>query len=62
MAAEVDAKWRVLDDLDKPVRARPILSSEVLASIDGLQPTWGADRSTVARWLLVAGAIAIGVL
>ena len=57
-----DDKWRLLDGLDKPVRARPVLSEETLQRIDGLQRAWGVDRSTVARWLVVAGAVAVGVI
>jgi len=59
----VDVKWRVLDELDKPLRARPVLSSELLTRLDGLQDAWDApDRSTVMRWLVVAGAAAVGML
>jgi len=63
MQQQVDVKWRVLDELDKPLRARPVLSSELLTRLDGLQDAWDApDRSTVMRWLVVAGAAAVGML
>lgn len=55
--------WMRLDSLDKKCRARPVLSDETLRRLDGLQKAWGAsDRSTVARWLLVAGAESLGLI
>jgi hypothetical protein len=60
--ADVDEKWRVLDDLDKTLRARPILSSEIVTRLEGLQREWRApDRSTLIRWLVVAGAESVGL-
>lgn len=60
---KADAGWSVLDGCEKALRARPVLSDEVLQRLEGLQKQWDApDRSTVARWLLVAGAKAIGVI
>ena len=62
MRAQVDDDWRIMDRLDKPMRARPVLSAELQARLEGLRRAWKApDRSTVARWLLVAGARSIGV-
>jgi hypothetical protein len=63
MRREVDERWQVLDGLEKRLRARPVLSGELLQRIDGLQKVWGApDRSTVARWLIAAGAQSVGAL
>jgi hypothetical protein len=63
MEEKAQSSWRMLDELEKSVRARPVLSEELSLRIDGLKDAWGApDRSTVARWLLVAGARALGVI
>jgi hypothetical protein len=63
MCPDVDERWRLLDALDKTVRARPVLSEELLTRIDSLEKTWCApDRSSVARWLVVAGASSLGLI